>query len=241
MGYPKKCDGLLRQGEQVRFGFIRTEKANHTVTVLCRVLEVTRSGRYAFAQRRPSARQRANAALVVRIHRAHERSRRTYGSPRVHRELQAKGESVGRHRVGRLMREHGIQAPRKRRICRTTDSRHRLRVAANVLDRRFGADAPDRAWVTDTTYVPTDEGWLYVAPILDLFSRRVVGLAMSDRLDRQLPLEALGEALRLRRPGRGLLHVRGHYISTGPPSLRLSSPLSTTNSLTPNTSATRQP
>jgi len=190
----------------VRFLFIRAEKASYPVTVMCRVLEVTRSGYYAFEKRSPSERAKANAQLLVKIRTVHERGRRKYGSPRVHEKLTAQGEHVGRHRVARLMSENGIQARRTRRFCRTTDSRHGLPVAENILDRRFAVEAPDRAWVTDITYVPTGEGWLYVAVVLDLFSRRVVGMAMSELIDRQLVLDALGEAMRLRRPGLGLLH-----------------------------------
>ena len=190
----------------MRFVFIRAEKASYPVTVLCRVLEVTRSGYYAFEKRLPSERARADAQLVVKIRTVHERGRRKYGSPRVHEKLTAQGERVGRHRVARLMKENGIQARRTRRFCRTTDSRHGLPVAENVLDRRFDVEAPNLAWVTDITYVPTDEGWLYVAAIIDLFSRRVVGLSMSERIDRKLALDALGEAMQLRRPRIGLLH-----------------------------------
>ena len=190
----------------MRFLFIRAEKASYPVTVMCRVLEVTRSGYYAFEKRSPSEHAKADAQLLVKIRTVHERGRRKYGSPRVHEKLTAQGEHVGRHRVARLMSENGIQARRTRRFCRTTDSRHGLPVAENILDRRFAVEAPDRAWVTDITYVPTGEGWLYVAVVLDLFSRRVVGMAMSELIDRQLVLDALGEAMRLRQPGLGLLH-----------------------------------
>ncbi len=190
----------------MRFVFIRAEKASYPVTVMCRVLEVARSGYYAFEKREPSARARADSQLVVKIRAVHARGRRKYGSPRVHEKLTAQGERVGRHRVARLMKENAIQALRPRRFCRTTDSRHSLPVADNILDRCFEVAAPDSAWVTDITYVPTDEGWLYVAVVLDLFSRRVVGLAMSEWIDRRLVLDALGEAVRLRRPGSGLLH-----------------------------------
>ena len=190
----------------MRFVFIRAEKAHYPVTVLCRVLEVARSGYYAFESRTPSDRARADARLVVKIRAVHQRGRRKYGSPRVHEKLTKQGVSVGRHRVARLMKENDIRALRPRRFCRTTDSRHGLPVAENVLDRRFTAEAPNQAWVTDMTYVPTGEGWLYVAAIIDLFSRRVVGLAMSGCIDRQLALDALGQAMRLRRPNVGLLH-----------------------------------
>lgn len=190
----------------MRFVFIRAEKASYPVTALCRVLEVTRSGYYAFEKREPSARARADAQLVVKIRAVHARGRRKYGSPRVHKKLIAQGECVGRHRVARLMQENAIQALRPRPFCHTTDSRHSLPVADNILDRCFEVATPDSAWVTDITYVPTDEGWLYVAVVLDLFSRRAVGLAMSEWIDRRLVLDALDDAVRLRRPGSGLLH-----------------------------------
>jgi putative transposase len=142
----------------------------------------------------------------VEIVAAHRRSRGTYGSPRVHAELRARGLCVGKKRVERLMREQGLEARRKRRFRRTTDSNHTLPIAPNVLARQFETNAPNEAWVTDVTYIPTGEGWLYLAAILDLFSRRVVGFAMSEQNDRALALEALQRALRARRPAAGLLH-----------------------------------
>ena len=190
----------------MRFLFIRVEKANYPVTVLCRVLEVTRSGYYAFELREPSARATKNVQLVAKIKSIDTKYRHRYGSPRMHRELVALGESVGLHRVARLMSENEIEARQKRRFCVTTNSGHGLPVAENVLERRFEAEVPDRFWVTDITYIPTDEGWLYLAIVLDLFSRRVVGMAMSERIDRHLILGALEDALKLRRPGSGLLH-----------------------------------
>jgi transposase InsO family protein len=190
----------------MRFEFIRAERAYFPIVVLCRVLEVTRAGYYAFVSRGPSKRDREDAHLVVAVRAVHTKSKNRYGSPRVHRALRAKGVTVGRNRVARLMRAEGLVARRPRRFCRTTDSAHNLPIAENVLDRSFRADAPNRTWVTDITYVATGEGWLYVAPVIDLFSRRVVGLAMSESIDRQLVLDALGEALRSRRPESGLLH-----------------------------------
>lgn len=190
----------------MRFLFIRVEKASYPVTVLCRVLEVTRSGYYAFEKRPLSDRAKTDAKLLVKIRAAHKAGRCKYGSPRVHKKLKGQGEQVGVHRVARLMSQNEIRARQAKRFCHTTDSNHDLPVAANLLDRCFVVEAPNRAWVTDMTYVATREGWLYVAVILDLFSRRVVGLAMSDSIDRQLVLDALGEAVRLRRPPLGLLH-----------------------------------
>jgi transposase InsO family protein len=190
----------------VKFAFISAEKASTPVSVLCRVLEVTRSGFYAWQQRAPSERAIDDQKLALEIAAIHKASGETYGSPRVHAELRANGFEVSRKRVARLMRELGIKSRRKRRFKATTDSGHKLPVADNVLDRKFDVDAPNVAWVTDITYVWTDEGWLYLAAILDLFSRRVVGHAMSERIDRALVLEALRDAAGRRIPDMGLLH-----------------------------------
>ena len=190
----------------MKFAFIAVEKAFFPVTVLCDVLDVSRSGFYAWCKRPEPRRKASDAQLAVEIVAAHRRSRGTYGSPRVHAELRARGLCVGKKRVERLMRERGIEARRKRRFRRTTDSNHTMPIAPNVLARQFDAKAPNEAWVTDVTYIPTGEGWLYLAAILDLFSRRVVGFAMSAQNDRVLALEALKRALRARRPAPGLLH-----------------------------------
>ena len=136
----------------------------------------------------------------------HRRSRRTYGSPRVHADLRAKGRRVGKKRVERLMRKNGLAAQRKRRFRRTTDSNHDGPIAPNVLERQFVQEAPNTVWVTDVTYIFTAEGWLYLAVMLDLFSRRVVGWATSDTNDRFLALDALYRSLRARRPQTGLVH-----------------------------------
>jgi transposase InsO family protein len=202
----------------VRFAFISAEKAWAPVSVLCKVLQVTRSGFYAWQRRGPSEHALDDQKLALEIAAIHKASGETYGSPRVHLELRAKGLQVSRKRVACRMRELGIQSRRKRRFKATTDSGHKLPVADNLLDRKFAVDAPNVAWVTDITYVWTDEGWLYLAAILDLFSRRVVGLAMSERIDRALVIEALRVAVGRRVPDHGLMHHsdRGsQYASTG--------------------------
>jgi len=201
----------------VRFAFISAEKALAPVSVLCRVLGVTRSGFYAWQQRDPSEKVIDDQKLALEIAAIHKASGETYGSPRILAELHAKGLHVSRKRVARLMRELGIRSRRKRRFKATTDSGHKLPVADNILDRKFDVDAPDVAWVTDITYVWTDEGWLYLAAILDLFSRRVVGHAMSKRIDRALVLEALRDAVGRRVPDAGLLHHsdRGSQYASG--------------------------
>ena len=190
----------------MKFVFIATEKALYPVAVLCRVLEVSCSGFYAWLKRAVALHAKVDAQLVVELRLAHQRSRETYGSPRHHAELRARGIHVSRKRVERLMRENGIRARQKRRFRRTTNSNHALAVAPNVLQRCFGPSAPNKAWVTDVTYIATCEGWSYLAVLLDLFSRRVVGWAMSDTNDRGLALDALNVALRARQPPRGLVH-----------------------------------
>jgi putative transposase len=190
----------------VKFVFIAAEKAFYTIAILCDVLGVSRSGYYAWSRRPAPARAKSDAQLKAQIVAAHKQSRSTYGSPRVHAELRGKGVRVGRKRVERLMREEGIRARQKRRYRRTTDSNHTHPIAPNVLDREFTAKAQNKAWVTDVTYIATDEGWLYLAAILDLFSRRVVGWATSATNDTTLALDALDRALRARRPTPGLVH-----------------------------------
>jgi len=190
----------------VKFAFILVEKALYPVVVMCRVLSVSRSGFYAWLKRPQAKRATDDAKLAIEVLEAHQRGRGVYGSPRVHAELKARGLSVGRKRVERLMREQGIRARQKRRFRRTTDSNHTQPIAPNVLERCFEAEAPNRAWVTDVTYIATGDGWLYLAAIVDLFSRRVVGWATSDVNDRVLALQALDLALKARRPSRGMLH-----------------------------------
>ena len=190
----------------MRFRFVEAEKAHYPIRLMCRCLAVSRSGYYAWRRRPPSVRVKQDARLRVEIAASHSASRRTYGSPRILRDLREEGHRVSRKRVARLMRELGLEGRRKRRFRATTDSQHRFPVAPNLLMRDFDVEAPNTAWVTDITYLATVEGWLYLVVILDLFSRRVVGYAMSERIDRELVLEALREAL-MHRPGaRDLIH-----------------------------------
>jgi putative transposase len=189
----------------MKFAFIAQEVA-FPIETMCRVLGVTRSGFYAWKKRPKPARAKSDAQLAVKVAAAHQRSRRTYGSPRVHRELRAQGVHVGKKRVERLMRENGIQGRAKRRFMRTTNSKHGGPIAPNVLQRQFTVAEPNRVWVTDVTAIATGEGWLYLAPVLDLFSRRVVGWAATANNDAALALEAFRKAFRARRPRAGLLH-----------------------------------
>jgi putative transposase len=190
----------------VKFAFIHTEKAKLPATRLCRALGVSRSGYYAWSQRPPSAQAVADSKLVPIIRACYARSRATYGSPRVHRDLVELSHRVSRKRVARLMRKEGLSARPARRWRATTDSRHGFTAAPNVVARKFNAEGPNKVWVTDMTYVWTWEGWLFLSAIIDVFSRRVVGWAIADHLRTELPLEALGMALGIRHPERGLVH-----------------------------------
>ena len=190
----------------MKFAFIAVEKAHFPVRCLCRILGVSRAGFYAWRGRAPSPRAQADERLGLEVTTIHAESRQRYGSPRIHAELVDRGYRTSRNRVARLMRQHGLAARRRRRFRATTDSRHPFPVAPNVLARQFAQPAPDRAWVTDITYIPTGEGWLYLAVILDLCSRVVVGWAMSERITRELTLDALDMALVQRQPRPGLLH-----------------------------------
>ena len=186
--------------------FIRDNVADFPVQLMCEVLAVSRSGYYAWASRPESARAVADQALSVEIRAAHAASRGRYGSPRVHAELRAHGRRVGRKRVARLMRGMGLAVRRRRRFRHTTDSAHAFPVAPNLLARDFQAAAPNRVWLADITYIWTAEGWLYLAVVLDLFSRRVVGWAMDAHLGHELALAALDMAIARQRPAAGLLH-----------------------------------
>ena len=190
----------------MKFAFIHAEKAFHTVRALCAILGVTRQGYYAWAAREPSQRVLAEQQLREDVARVFDQSRGTYGSPRVHAELRREGTHTSKRRVERAMRELDLAARRRRRFVRTTLADGAHPVAPNVLQRDFTASAPDQRWVTDITYVGTHQGWAYIAVILDLFSRTVVGWALGDSLDTSLPLSALRDALKRRRPSRGLLH-----------------------------------
>lgn len=190
----------------MRYAFIAAHSGRFAVTDLCRVVGVAPSGYYAWRTRQPSQRQVDNERLVDRIRQAHQASRRTYGSPRITAELRAAGEGCNHKRVERLMRLHGLQATSPRRFVRTTDSQHEQPVADNVLNQQFEAEAPNRVWTADITYIATAEGWLYLAVVMDLFSRRIVGWAMAEHMLTSLVEDALTMALACRQPTDGLLH-----------------------------------
>lgn len=189
-----------------RYRFIAAEKAHYPITLLCRVLAVSRAGYYAWVQRGPSARALADAALLTQIRASHQASRQTYGAPRIHAALRETGWRCGRKRVARLMRASGLAGCHRRRRTRTTVSDPTQPAVPNRLERRFTVEAANRVWVGDITYLPTWQGWLYLAVLIDLHSRRVVGWAMADHLRSELTAEALAMALARRQPAAGLLH-----------------------------------
>ena len=191
----------------MRFRFIEDCRADYPVTVMCGVLGVSPAGYYAWRSRPESRRAVANRHLIDDIKRVHRDTHGRYGSPRIHVELKAQGRGTSRGRIERLMRRHGIRAIMARpRRARTTDSRHDFPIAPNLLDRNFIAPAPNRIWLADITYIETDQGWLYLSAVMDLYSRRIVGWAMDGHLRTELPLAALRMAIAAQRPAAGLIH-----------------------------------
>jgi len=203
----------------VRYAFIRDHREEFPVTVQCRVLRVSRSGFYVWLHRPESDRSRENRKIVDAIREIHQGRKRSYGSPSVHRELMKVLDfRVGRNRVARLMRLHGIRSITAKKFRVTTDSKHSHPVATNLLDRKFSEVAePNACWVADITYVRTGEGWLYLACVLDLYSRRVVGWSMSRRLRKKIVIDALQMALGRRKPEPELMHHsdRGCQYASG--------------------------
>jgi putative transposase len=203
----------------MRFAFIDVEKASYPMRVLCRVLKVSPSGYYAWRNRKPSKRDLEDEQLRPRVIEAFKTGRGTYGSPRVLVELVEQGVEVGRRRVARLMSELGLQgvSPRKFRV--TTESNHNHSIPENVLARNFEAPHPNQKWTTDITYIWTAEGWLYLAVVMDLYSRRIVGWAIADHVETSLCLDALAMALGHRKNVKGLIPTskRGQARVSGIP------------------------
>lgn len=200
----------------MKYGFIHKQAGKYEVRMMCAVLQVSRSGYYGWLGRPASARAKSDRALLVHIREIFQQSRCTYGYPRVHKELLARGFDCGRDRVARLMREAGLRAIHKRKYRVTTQSDHKRPVAPNLLRQDFSTESVNQKWLTDITFVPTDQGWLYLAPVLDLYSRMVVGWAMEAYLDRRLTVKALQMALARRRPPDGFVHHSdrgGQYAS----------------------------
>ena len=190
----------------MRFQFIEDHRDRFPVVRMCEVLEVSSSGYYAWRRRPPSKREMANQELTGEIRKAFEASDEIYGSPRIYRVMRKLGLMCSENRVARLMRGAGLRAKQSRRFRATTKRNKAHRAAPNRLKRDFAADRVDQKWLADITYIPTAEGWLYLAALLDLCSRRIVGWAMSHRMTTELTLAALGMALSRRRPGADLIH-----------------------------------
>jgi putative transposase len=191
----------------VKFAFIAEHLSHLPADVACEVLEVSRSGYYAWLERPASPQSQRRAELAGKIGRVHADHRGVYGSPRVWQALKATGETVSQNTVAKVMRAQGLRGKVKRKfVPRTTDSAHAQPIAPNVLDRQFATDAPNRKWAGDITYIPTDEGWLYLAGVIDLHSRRIVGWSMAEHMQTDLVADALAMALARRRPPAGLLH-----------------------------------
>lgn len=207
----------------MKFEFIKNNCQEFPVIRQCDVLGVTRSGYYAWLGRPKSQRAEANEKLGEKIHEIHQESRGTYGSPRIHIALNQSGEPCRLNRVTRIMQEQGISAKKRRIYVNTTDSNHDLPIAKNYLNRVFEAQFPNEVWLSDITYIKTDEGWLYLAGVLDLHSRRIVGWAMEDHMGVDLTLNALNMAIEQRQPPPDLLHHsdRGSQYAAGAYQARL--------------------
>ena len=175
------------------------------MNVLCKVMQVSRSGYYHWKRRGPSAREQERAQLIPRVRGLHQESKATYGSRRMAQELKALGFRCGKHKAGTLMKLAGVAAKQRKRFKATTDSNHQLPVAPNLLNRRFSVTTPNCVWVGDITYIWTSEGWLYLAVVIDLYSRRIVGWSMNKCISRLLVMDALTMAIWRRKPSRGLI------------------------------------
>jgi putative transposase len=190
----------------VRYAWIKKHRQEYPASVMCHVLEVSDSGYYEWLGREPSERHRRKDDLCDAAIKSYFQSNRIYGYRKVHQDLLAAGVECCDETVRRALHDKGLFSRVKRRFVVTTDSKHSLAVAANVLERDFEADEPNRKWAADITYIPTAEGWLYLACVMDLYSRRIVGWSMSERIDSELTCAALNMAIRSRRPGNGLIH-----------------------------------
>jgi putative transposase len=190
----------------MRFEFMRDNEKRFNIEKMAEVLGVSRSGYYDFLERGESPTTLENKRLKEKITEIHEMSRRVYGSPRIHAELLRQGERCSRKRVAKLMKEAKIQAKMRKKWIKTTQPNEKAEVSPNHLDQNFITEAPNKVWVSDITYIPTQEGWLYVAMVMDLFSRKVVGLSMGDSLKTELVTKALNQAIMQREVNEGLLH-----------------------------------
>jgi putative transposase len=201
-----------------KYAFVSAERAEHAVATLCRVVGASVSGFYAWLHAIPAVQSRAEAEAELRGHigRVFAARRRVYGSPRIHAELRREGRRHSRRRVERLMREMGLAVRRgRRRMPSTTNSRHDLPVAPNLLARNFVAERPDQVWLADISYIPTGEGFLYLAAIKDMATREIVGWSMADHLRAELCVDALVMAIQRHRPSRGLVHHGDRGVQPG--------------------------
>ena len=189
----------------MRFAFIDANKATMSVSRLCTFAGVSVSGYHAWKKRGPSRRQLDDVIILAHVRNQFSLSRQTYGSPRVHVELREEGLSVGRHRVARLMRDNGLKARQKTRFKRTTDSHHAEPIAPNLLDQDFTCNGPDQKWAAGISYIWTAEGWLYLAIVVDLYSRRIIGWEARERMKKDLAVSAMNKAIAIRQPGAGLI------------------------------------
>lgn len=189
----------------MRYRFISAEKANYPVAILCRVMQVARSGFYAWLKGDKSAYRQENEGLIALVKQIHKESGETYGTRRMAAALRARGIACGRARARTLMRIAGVAVKRRRRFKVTTDSNHKLPVAPNLLERKFTVERPDLCWTGDITYIWTNEGWLYLAVVIDLFHREIVGWSIGKRITKQLVIDAFNMAYWRRRPGPGLI------------------------------------
>ena len=189
----------------MKYSFIKNHGSAYGVKKMCILLKISRSGYYVWKGRSSSKQALANENLLLCIKESYKKGREIYGSPRITDDLRESGIRCGHNRVARLMRISGIRAKTKRRFKVTTDSKHRLPISPNLLARNFTAQTPNTVWVADITYIWTEEGWLYLAAVLDLYSRSIVGWSMGKRLDAELTVSALRQAVKRRRPDQGLV------------------------------------
>lgn len=189
----------------MKYQFIDRYRSLYRVEKMCRILNIGRSSYYTWKNRSKSMRDKENERLVFKIKLVHGKSRKTYGSPRITAELRASGIRCGKNRIARLMRENGIMAKTKRRFKITTDSKHNLPIAPNLLNQEFTADAPNKTWTGDITYIWTRRGWMYLAVVEDLFNREIVGWSMRKRITKDIAIKALTMAIQRKRPPKGLI------------------------------------
>ena len=187
----------------MKYEFMQEHRERYRLQSMCKVLKVSRSGYYAWKGRRPSNRQQVNKELLESIREVYKKSRKVYGSPRITEELNEHGIRCGKNRVARIMKENGIRAYIRKKFKRTTDSRHSYPASANLL---LNGKNSDRVWASDITFIHTREGWMYVSAIMDVQTRRIIGLSMKNRLSQELTTDALMQAVKRERPGKGIIH-----------------------------------